>query len=1093
MLLTINSISRYIADIDQTFRTGIATEHSYRPALQSLIESIPRPLQVTNEPRRIACGAPDFVVTRNLIPVGYIEAKDIESDLNSNAYMEQFDRYKNSLTNLIITDYLTFHLYIDGSYLTSATIARKTNNRIVYVPEQLDFFQELINRFVAYDGIWIKTSIDLSRLMAAKAKLMASVIEKSLNNNDSENAGNNTLDAQFNAFRQVLANSITSKEFADIYAQTIAYGMFSAKLNDNDNLPFTRSRAAELIPHSNPFLRRLFQYIAGYDLDSRIQWIVDDLAHLFDHVDINAIYNEFDRRDHNPVIHFYELFLSQYDPALRRSRGVWYTPKPVVQFIVQAVDDILKNDFSLPEGLADSSKIQLSAVPHPTNNTTQYHRVQILDPATGTGTFLAEIVKSIHAHFTDQQGMWQNYVHEHLIPRINGLEILMASYAMAHLNIDMLLHQTGYNHAGNERLHIYLTNSLDEARPDSNIPFAQWLSDESNQANRIKRDTPVMVVLGNPPYSGESQNSSPWIARLMNDYKREPSGIRLQERNPKWINDDYVKFIRFSQYFINKNGEGILAFINNHSFLDNPTFRGMRYNLLKTFDKIYILDLHGNAKKKETAPDGGRDENVFNIQPGVSINIFVKTRNPNPRHCVLNLNQNHPQPPTLATVFHSDLYGERPEKFSFLSNNSLQSIPWRKVELTDPMYFFVPKNFSLKEEYENGFKLDELFSLNSMGIATARDNFTIHYTPQSLRNTINEFINLDIETARNKFLLGDDVRDWSVSGAKNDLTSNPDFSKIADICYRPFDNRYTYYTGKSKGFHCMPRDNVMHHFINGQNIGLCLIKVSRDYHFSVFITNLITDKTILSSKDNSNVFPLYLYLEGYIEDGRRMPGTKIPNLNLSIITEISQHLQLQFTEEPAPDAPNVPEVPQSFSPIDIFDYIYAILHSPTYRERYKEFLKIDFPRLPYPQDAEQFWSFAGLGSILRRLHLMEGVEPQEGLANFPIPGSNQIENLEYIPPTPSNSPSFDGFGLLNSCMEDDSVGGRVYINNRQYFDHVPPEAWNFYIGGYQPAQKWLKDRKGRILSYDDIRHYQRIIVALLGTFETMNAIDAIEL
>jgi predicted helicase len=482
--------------------------------------------------------------------------------------------------------------------------------------------------------------------MAAKARLMANIIENTLEDKGiNPLVDGNSLDGQLKGFREVLIHDITHKDFADIYAQTIAYGMFAAKLNDAFPNPsfggetpplqkerglggevFTRSKAAQLIPHSNPFLRKLFQYIAGYDLDERIRWVVDDLADLFNCVDMDEITKEFDKVDHDPIIHFYETFLAEYDPALRKSRGVWYTPQPVVQFIVQAVDDILKQDFGISQGLADNSFLPS---PFGEGQGVRSHRVQIFDPATGTATFLAAVVQNIYQHFKTQQGMWQSYVDKHLIPRINGFEILMASYAMAHLKLDMLLQQTGYQPSGNKRLRIYLTNSLEEARAKTEIPFAQWLSDEANEANHIKQDVPVMVVLGNPPYSGESQNSGEWIGRLMLDYKKEASGIKLQEKNSKWINDDYVKFIRFGQYFIKKNGEGILAFINNHSFLDNPTFRGMRYSLLKTFDKIYVLDLHGNAKKKETAPDGGKDENVFDIQQGVSINIFVKKRKEN--------------------------------------------------------------------------------------------------------------------------------------------------------------------------------------------------------------------------------------------------------------------------------------------------------------------------------------------------------------------------------------------------------------------------------------------------------------------------------
>jgi len=611
-------------------------------------------LRITNEPKRITCGAPDYIVTRDEIPVGYIEAKDIGTDLGGKANKEQFDRYRQSLDNLIITDCLTFKLYIRGELMAETAIGaagEAAGNGITARKSAFGLFSEIIQDFARFQGAVIKTSEQLSKMMAAKARLLANSIKSALDedeqaSNDSISGGSGGLGGQLRGFREVLIPKITHKEFSDIYAQTIAYGMFAARLRDdavarfivpsiNNDQVFTRVKAAQLIPQSNPFLRKLFQYIAGYDLDSRISWMVDALADLFNCTDIPSIQEEFGKKDHDPMVHFYETFLSEYDPDLRKSRGVWYTPPPVVQFIVQAVDDILKTDFNIGDGLSDTSKIALEqpaqspAQSDVAQKKTQksFHRVQILDPAAGTGTFLAEVVRNIYRRFENQHGMWRSYVGEHLIPRLNGFEILMASYAMAHLKLDMLLGETGYTSDADNRLRVYLTNSLTAALDKTETPFAEWLSNEAKESGFIKQDVPVMVVLGNPPYSGESQNNGEWIENLLSDYKKEPSGGKLQERNPKWINDDYVKFIRYGQFFIEQNGEGVLAFINNHSFLDNPTFRGMRWSLLNTFDKIYILDLHGNSKKKEAAPDGGKDENVFDIQQGVSINIFVKTHN----------------------------------------------------------------------------------------------------------------------------------------------------------------------------------------------------------------------------------------------------------------------------------------------------------------------------------------------------------------------------------------------------------------------------------------------------------------------------------
>ncbi|MEJ7625518.1 MAG: N-6 DNA methylase [Ferruginibacter sp.] len=610
-------------------------------------------------------------------------------------------------------------------------------------------------------------------MMAGKARLLSDVIERAVTS-DEANQQDSTLKDQMTAFREILIHDISHKGFADVYAQTIAYGMFAARLHDPTLPTFGRQEAAELIPKSNPFLRKLFGYIAGPDIDDRIKWIVDSLVEIFLACNVEEILKNYgkDTKTEDPIIHFYETFLSEYDPKLRKARGVWYTPAPVVNFIVRAVDDILKTEFDLPQGLADNSKIKTKINLQGKQVEQEVHRVQILDPATGTGTFLAEVVKHIHKKFEGQKGIWSNYVETHLLPRLNGFELLMASYAMAHLQLDLLLTDTGYKATSNQRLRVYLTNSLEEHHPDTGTLFANWLSTEANEANRIKRDTPVMCVIGNPPYSGESANKGEWIMKLMEDYKKEPGGTeKLKERNPKWINDDYVKFLRYGQHFIEKNGSGILGFINPHGYLDNPTFRGMRWNLLKTYDKIYTIDLHGNAKKKETAPDGSEDINVFDIMQGVSINIFIKTGKK-------KVNE-------FGKVFHFDLFGKREMKYAFLYENPIKNIDYKELPNIAPNFFFTSKNFEEQIEYDKGFSVNEIFTLNNVGIVTARDAFTIHNTKQGVENTITEFLKLDDEEARIRFNLGKDVRDWQVNFAKKDLQNYfPGKGVFTKICYR---------------------------------------------------------------------------------------------------------------------------------------------------------------------------------------------------------------------------------------------------------------------------------------------------------------------
>ena len=1063
------NLEQYIDNINRRYKLGNATEHTFRGDLQQLIESLIPEIRATNEPKRITCGAPDYILTKKDIEIGYIEAKDIgDKDLSGvkkTGNKEQFDRYKSALPNLIFTDYLDFHLYIEGVFITKIAIAEIQNGTIVALPNNFTTFTNLLKDFCSFVGQTIKSSKKLAEMMAGKARLLSDVIELALTN-DENNSEDSTLKDQMNAFKEILIHDITPKGFADVYAQTIAYGMFAARLHDPTLPTFSRQEASELIPKSNPFLRKLFGYIAGPDIDDRIKWIVDSLVEIFLACNVAEILKNYGKstKMEDPIIHFYETFLSEYDPKLRKARGVWYTPKPVVNFIVRAVDDILKTEFDLPQGLADNSKTKIKVNLQATDKRykdnirtveEEVHKVQILDPATGTGTFLAEVVKHVHKKFKGQQGVWSNYVETHLLPRLNGFELLMASYAMAHLQMDLLLTETGFKPTKDQRFKIYLTNSLEESHPDTGTLFSNWLSSEANEANFIKRDTPVMCIVGNPPYSGESNNKGEWIMKLMEDYKKEPGGKeKLKERNPKWINDDYVKFLRYGQHYIERNGEGILAFINPHGFLDNPTFRGMRWNLLKTYDKIYTIDLHGNAKKKETSPDGSADINVFDIEQGVSINIFVKTGTKKANE--------------LGKVFHYDLFGKRDNKYDFLEQNSLKTIHYKELPNVAPNYFFANKNFEEQSDYDKAFAVNELFKVNGVGIVTARDNFTIHSTKLNLQKTIEEFLSLDDESARRKFDLGKDVRDWQVNYARKDLQSHyPDDKRFIKISYRPFEDKYTFYTGKSKGFHCYPRNEVMQNFVNRENLGLATIRINKEDKFSsVFITKNLADAR-LSDRFMTSIYPLYLYPETNGQLSTEQTEERIPNLNAEIVNKIAKDLGLFFSPEKGDEKIHTIETNQ-FLPIDILDYIYAVLHSPTYREKYKEFLKIDFPKIPYPKDIKTFWDLVDLGSQIRQIHLLESPKVEDYITEFNIDGDCVVIK-----------PSFKD--------------GKIFISETQYFENVPEVAWNFYIGGYQPAQKWLKDRKDRKLEFDDIAHYQKIIVALSETDRIMNEIDKIEI
>ncbi len=1208
-------IREYINSLNIRYRSGHSTEHTYRADLQNLIESLAPGVMATNEPHRIECGAPDYIITRKNIPIGFIEAKDLGADLGSRAHKEQFDRYRQSLNNLIITDYLTFQFYVDGIHVTTVAIGQIQNNKVVALTGNFDNFSRLMTDFCNFKGQTITSSQKLARLMAGKARLLADVIEKALTTPESED--DNNLHGQFESFKQVLIHDITAKDFADMYAQTIAYGMFAARLNDPSLEDFTRTEAAELVPKSNPFLRKLFQYVAGYDLDDRIKWIIDALADVFRAANVSALLKDFGRetRQTDPIIHFYETFLSEYDPALRKSRGVWYTPEPVVYFIIRAIDYLLQTEFGLSQGITDTSKIKIKVNVQGKMAEREVHRVQFLDPATGTASFGAEIIRQSYAKFEGQQGLWNNYVEEHLIPRLYGFEILMASYAMAHLKLDLLLKETGYKPNKEQRFRIYLTNSLEEHHPDTGTLFANWLSTEANEANHVKRDVPVMVVTGNPPYSISSNNKSEWIEELVSGYKKD-----LNEKNIQALSDDYVKFIGLGQYYIDKNGEGLLAYITNNSFLDGVIHRQMRKSLVESFDKIYILDLHGNSKKKEVGPNGEPDQNVFDIMQGVSICILMK-----------NETNNNSE---FAEVYHTELYGKRDFKYEFLSNTMFENIRWERINLHHPEYIFVKRNEGIRSKYLRGFSLDEIWDKSNTGVETGRDIFFISESRQILKD---RFKTIDNETIIQYNIKDSDNFRFLTNLNKSVYAED----NIRRYLAKPFDYKYCYYDPSilRRGSY-----EIQKQFLYSGNVGLVCKRgrlLGNNSNFShITITNNVTDKNILA--DQSFIFPLYTYPATKSDQNNGRTPARIPNLNAEIVGQIAEKLSLTFVSEKnspplegcptgavalsahAPEAhpsdreafspsatdtgketvtvinniaikrnfvenlPHNSSLSQlakdkrkagilsevlfwqqvhkghfhhidfdrqrvignyivdfyvktlglvveidghshdtkadydakrqaylesfglrvyrikdgdvkmqlgkvmdelekyiiqeygemttpafshpskggAFSPVDILDYIYAVLHSPTYREKYKEFLKIDFPRVPYPKEVETFWQLVKLGGELRQLHLMESPLLNTLITRYPVGGSNTVEKVRY-------------------------EGGRVYINDTQYFDQVPAGAWEFYIGGYQPAQKWLKDRKGRTLLFDDILHYQKIIVALHETGRVMQEIDGI--
>ena len=1013
------NFDHYVHSISKKFSYEETSEMGYRTDFEILLKGIFETINVKridHDARAKGGNKPDFVVLKNTIPILYIEAKTIGVSLDKIESSEQMSRYFG-YANLVLTDYVEFRFYRNGlRYEEPIKIASfdLKHRTITPLPENYDHVSKSLIDFAQSHKEPIRSGAHLAKIMGGKAQRIRDNVRQFLANESEKNA---SILKVYDAIKKQIVHDLTPESFADMYAQTLVYGLFVARYYDETPDNFTRREARDLVPKSNPLLRHFFDHIVGADFDVRLEYIVNELCEVFSHANVPELMKQYFSDDlwgntnegPDPVIHFYEDFLKEYDAELRKKLGAYYTPQPVVRFIVRAVDHILEEEFRLAQGLADTSKLPSGT-----------HRVQILDPAVGTGTFISATIRIIYERLIKggQKGRWPAYVHHDLLPRLHGFELMMAPYTIAHLKLGMAFKKTGF-WKFNNRLGIYLTNSLEESeiRDDlfADSGFAGSIAEESKEASKIKNRTPIMVVIGNPPYSVSSANKGKWILELIKDYKKNLNEKKIN------LDDDYIKFIRFAEHFIERNKNGIVAMITNNSFIDGITHRQMRKHLLETFDDIYILDLHGSSKKKEKALDGSKDENVFDIQQGVSISIFVRK---------------NVEKKTFGSVYHTELYGVREEKFKSLSESNLQNIEWKKLDYTEPYYFFVPKDFRLEKSYKKGFRIDELFLQFNSGIQTKRDGLVYNFTEKELQTIIDDFSILNTFELRNKYKIADDGRDWTIKLAKQDIQAEK--GQIVRITYHPFDQRFTYYTGKSKRFMAYPRSPLMKSLLK-PNLSLITVRNSRrENENNIFISNTILDKDAVSPFDNSRFFMLYQYSDD---------GLKFSNLKKEIVEEIEKFVG-------------------KVSPEDIFDYIYAVLHSPAYREKYKEFLKIDFPRVPYPKDSASFKELVKLGTELRSIHLLESPKVSRFMTTYPNAGSDKVDKLFY-------------------------KDGNVFINSEQYFGNVPETAWNFYIGGYQPAQKWLKDRKGRTLTNEEIEHYQKIIVALSETDRIMKEIDQI--
>jgi predicted helicase len=869
--------------------------------------------------------------------------------------------------------------------------------------------------------------------LAKRTRFLRDVVADELREEQAKEQGD--LLGFYEAFQKYLIANLTLEDFADLYAQTITYGLFAARIRTGDG--FNRRMAFDNIPRTIGILRDVFQFISLGDLPRQLEWIVDDIAEVLAVADASGILDRFYRegKGSDPIVHFYETFLVQYDPEERERRGVYYTPEPVVSYIVRSLHRLLKQKFGRSDGLASEG-------------------VTLLDPAAGTMTFVARACQEAVQEFEEKYGSGgrEEFIRQHILKNYYAFELMMAPYAVGHLKMSFFLEELGHRLSHDERFQFYLTNTLEmEELEQTRLPGMASLAQESRLAGEVKKRRPILVVLGNPPYSGHSSNRGPWILKLIEDYKRM-NGKPLGEKNPKWLQDDYVKFLRFAQWKIAQAGQGLVGMITNHSYLDNPTFRGMRLSLMRTFDEIYVLDLHGNSLKRETAPDGSKDENVFDIRQGVAVAFFV-------RHALSEAERRGGG--DQAKVYHADQWGLREGKYDWLLNHDVTTTDWQEIHPQPEFYLFVPRDEAALERYNDFVRVTEIFPVHSVGIVTARDSLTIHWTPEDAWTTVLNFSRLDSELARQAYKLGKDARDWKVRLAQEDLKSSGlDRQRIVPILYRPFDIRYTYYTGKSRGFHCMPRPELMRHMMR-ENVALMTCRqLSQPAWTHAMVSSRITDDCMVSNRtrERGYLMPLYLYPDTSKKDlfsDLKPAGEREPNLNPKVVAALTAAYG------------------QELSPENIFHYVYALLYAETYREKYAEFLKTDFPRIPFTADFALFQALAALGKRLVDLHLLRSEELDPPVARFQGQGDSRVARSQSR-------------GFRYEPREE-----RVYINKTQYFESVPLELWECQIGGYQVLAKWLKDRQERSLMLEEIKTYCRIVTAIQRTIALQEEVDAL--
>lgn len=1050
------------------------TEPSYYPAFCKFLHDYAKeikwpkiegtPCENTKTSDSNSIGFPDITVRNDDYLIGWIEIKPPHEKLSNKRFDNQFKKYKESLENIIFTNLNEWQLWQWDESGKSQNLTTVSFDPTCYKVNEEKKLENLIFKFFEGKSYEARTPKQLALALARKSRLLSRQVEESITEAISDKDKSSDLLILKDTFEKTLIQDITEHQFANMFAETLTYSLFLASLENykrhSDEKPLTISDAVKYLPPSIPILSDLFSLTSKVSerfpaIHSATIVIVEQL----NHSDIRKIYSILEKHKpgDDPVIQFYEPFLQEYDPKEREARGVYYTPKPVVDYIVRSVDYLLKDKFAKKDGLADDS-------------------VHLLDPACGTGTFLMSAIQQVQDHIENKykalgnelvKKQLHNTIINHILKHFYGFELLVAPYAVAHLKLTLLLEELGFNFAmtkgdddpDNDRVKVYLANTLDDpnktAIQGDILKLAyKAIPEESEKARKVKKEAPVLVIIGNPPYSVSSSNSGDWINNLMKTYKTAVKS----EKNIQPLSDDYIKFIRFGQWKIEQTGQGILAMITNHSFLSGLIHRGMREELLKSFDQIFVIDLHGNSTIGEINPDGGIEQNVFNIQQGVSISFFIKQKDCNKKG-----------------VWHSELWGDRSRKFDFLSSENISSTKWTRLEQHDKNFFFIPKNTSVEAEYSKYYQFLGLMSVTSVGLYTSRDDFLFDFEISDLTERVDDILSNKIsdEAFEAKYKLRTNYFNPVIARHSSKKENNP---LIIKCLYRPFDYRYLLY---DRNFIERDRYKLMKNIIDKPNISLILTRQRTIPHFShAQVSSKVIELKCNNHDRNSSIFPLYIYPEEK-EDQIKFIDRKIvnPNFSSSIVSTIEERLELKFLSFGRGDLIG------TIGPEDLLYYTYSLFYSPTYRLRYSEQHKIDFPKLPLTSNKELFRNLAKKGNELVNLHLL---------------GENPFDNSKTI----FNETKKWNLKLSEIKLDKDKdwkvidvkyipTNKRVYVNEKQYFEGIEKEVWEFMTGGYQTCEKWLKDRKKaeRKLSPDDQLHYMKTVVALRETIRIMKEID----